>query len=321
MEPDVIQYIIRRLLLMIPTIWLVTLVLFVLIRLTPGDPVQIEFGLEGTDEQIQALREELGLNRPIYVQYADWVSRTVQGDFGRSLRARQPVSDLIAERLPATLELAILSFVLGLAVAMPVGVLSAIYRDSLFAKLTTAFTLAAVAIPGFFVSTMLIFFFTYKWRVVETPRYVPFMENPLVNLRNIILPTIALSYGTAAIYARYIKASVLDVLSQDYLRTARAKGLADRTIYFRHAMRNAMIPTITLVGLALGTLWDGALITERIFNWPGVGRLAFTALVNKDFPVIQAVVLISAITITLGNLVADLLYAVADPRISYVRRR
>ncbi len=314
------QYVIRRLLLMIPTIWLVTLVLFVLIRVTPGDPATIEFGIEGTEEQIAARREELGLNRPMAVQYFDWVGRILRGDFGRSLRARAPVSDQIAERLPATLELALVSFIVGLLIAIPVGVLAAIYRNSWFARVTTVFTLTAVAIPGFFVSTMLIFFFTYKWRVFETPRYVPFTDDPLGNLRNMILPTIALSYGVAAVYARYIRASVLDVLNQDYLRTARAKGLSNRTIYFRHAMRNATIPTITLVGLALGSLWDGALITERIFNWPGVGRLAFSALTNKDYPVIQAIVFISAITITIGNLIADVLYAVADPRISYGRR-
>lgn len=306
---------------MVPTVWAVTLVLFILIRVTPGDPVAIEFGLEGTPEQIEAYREELGLNRPIILQYLDWVWRVAQGDFGRSLRARQPVSDLIRERLPATLQLATLAFVVGLAVAIPLGVYAAVYRDSVFAKLLTGFTLASLAVPSFFVSTMLVYFLTYKWRIVETPRYVPFNEDPVTNLRNIFLPALALSYGTAAIYTRFVRSSVLEVLNQDYIRTAHAKGLAARTVIARHALRNSLIPTITLVGLALGTLWDGALITERIFNWPGVGRLAFTALVNKDYPVLQAVVFISALSIMLGNLLADIGYALADPRISYVRRR
>lgn len=315
------RYVVRRLLLMVPVVWVVTLVLFVLIRVTPGDPVQIEFGIEATEEQIAARRQELGLNRPVYVQYGDWVQRMFRGDFGRSLRAREPVATLIRERLPATLQLAVLAFAVGLAVAVPLGTLAAIYRDSWFSRLVTAFSLTSIAVPGFFFSTMLIFFFTYKWRIVETPRYVPFTEEPLTNLRNLLLPVIALSHGTIAIYTRYIRASVDDVLGQDYIRTARAKGLAEWTVVFRHALRNAMIPSITLIGLAIGSLWDGALITERIFNWPGVGRLAFTALANKDYPVVQAVVFISAVSFTLANLLADLMYALADPRISYVRRR
>jgi peptide/nickel transport system permease protein len=317
----VTQYIVRRLLLMVPTVWAVTLVLFVLIRLTPGDPVQIEFGLDSTPDQIVALREELGLNRPVVVQYADWVGRILRGDFGRSLRARQPVGDLISERLPATLELALLAFVSGLVVALPLGVFAAVYRESIFAKLVTSFTLASLAIPNFFISTMLIYFFTYRWRVVETPRYVAFADDPLVNLRNIILPVFALGHITAVVYARFIRSSVVEVLSQDYIRTAHAKGLAERTVIARHALRNALIPTITLVGLALGVLWDGALITERIFNWPGVGRLAFTAIQNKDYPVVQAIVFISAISIMIGSLLADIGYAIADPRISYGHRR
>ena len=315
------QYIIRRLIAMIPTVWAVTLVLFILIRITPGDPVQIEFGQEATQEQIEALREELGLNRPVYQQYLDWVGRMFTGDFGRSIRQRQPVSQLIKERLPATLQLAVLAYVLGLLVSIPLGTLAAIYRDTLFARLVTIFTLGSIAIPGFFFSTMLIFFLTYKWRLFETPRYVPFTEDPVKNLKNIILPAIALSHGTIAVYTRFVRSSVLEVLSQDYIRTARAKGLAEWTVVFRHALRNAMIPTITLAGLALGSLWDGALITERIFNWPGVGRLAFSGITNKDYPVVQSVVFISVVSYTVANLVADLLYAVADPRISYVRRR
>ena len=315
------QYIIRRLLAMIPTVWAVTLVLFILLRITPGDPIQIEFGQEATPEQIESLREELGLNRPVYIQYLDWMGRMFQGDFGRSIRQRQPVSQLIKERLPATLQLAVLAYVLGLLVSIPLGTLAAIYRDTLFARIVTIFTLGSIAIPGFFFSTMLIFFLTYKWRVFETPRYVPFTEDPVQNLKNIILPAIALSHGTIAVYTRFVRSSVIEVLNQDYIHTARAKGLAEWTVVFRHGLRNAMIPTITLAGLALGSLWDGALITERIFNWPGVGRLAFSGITNKDYPLVQSVVFISVVSYTLANLVADLLYAVADPRISYVRRR
>ena len=315
------QYIIRRLIFMIPVIWAVTVVLFWLIRVTPGDPVQIEFGIEGTPEQVEAKRKELGLDRPIYIQYADWVRRMFTGDFGRSIRARRPVSEEIGERLQATLELAVLAFLVGLIVSIPLGTLAAIYRNSLFAKIVTVLTLASVAIPGFFFSTMLIFFFTYKWRIVETPRYVPFQDDPAANLRNIILPVFALSHGAIASFTRYVRSSVLEVLSQDYIRTARAKGLSEVTVVFRHALRNAMIPSITLIGLSIATLWNGAFITERIFNWPGVGRYAVSALLNKDYPVAQAIVFLSTMSYVIANLLVDVTYAAVDPRISYVRRR
>jgi peptide/nickel transport system permease protein len=314
-------YIIRRLLAMVPTVFLVTLVLFILLRLTPGDPVANEFGLEVEPEIYEARREELGLNRPIPVQYVDWVSRMARGDFGRSIRARQPVIDEIKERLPATLELAGLAFILSVVISVPLGTLTAVYPNTLFAKLTTTFTLAAIAIPGFFFSTMLVFFFTYKWRIVETPHYVPFTEDPITNLRNVVLPVIALALGPTAVFARFIRSSVLEALGQDYIRTARAKGLTHWNVVFQHAFRNAMIPSITLIGGSLALLWTGAFITERIFNWPGIGRLSVNALLNRDYPMIQAVIFLVAISICVGNLLVDILYGVADPRISYVRRR
>jgi peptide/nickel transport system permease protein len=168
---------------------------------------------------------------------------------------------------------------------------------------------------------MLVFFFTYKWRIFETPRYVPFLEDPITNLQNLILPVIALSIGLVAIWTRFIRSSVLESLGQDYIRTARAKGLTQWSVVFQHAFRNAMIPAITLMSTSLAFLLTGSFITERIFNWPGIGRLSITALVNRDFPMIQAVIFLTAISLCVANLLADILYAVADPRISYVRRR
>lgn len=314
-------YLIRRVLLLIPVFFIVTSVVFVMMRLTPGDPVQVEFGLEVTPELLEAKRAELGLDRPIVVQYLDWVGRMLQGDFGRSLRAREPVGDLIKERLPATLELAVLAFAVGLAVAVPWGIFAAIHRHSRFATATTIITYASIAVPGFFFSSMLVFLFTYKFRVFETPRYVPFFEDPLTNLTNIILPVIALSHTTTAFYTRFIRSSVLDVLGQDYIRTARAKGLREFNVVFRHALRNALIPSVTLIGLTIPTLWGGAIITERIFNWPGMGRLAFTALFNRDYPVTQAIVVLSVFSVMAGTLLVDIAYTFVDPRISHVRRK
>jgi peptide/nickel transport system permease protein len=315
------QYIIRRVLLTVPVLWAVTLVLFVLIRITPGDPVLIEFGLEASQDQLEARREELGLNRPLPIQYVDWLQRMLQGDFGKSLRERRPVADMIWERLPATLELQGLALVLAVMIAVPLGTLSALKPKSLLAKTITASTLASIAVPGFFFGTVLIFLFTYKLRLFETPRYVPFTEDPLTNLSNLVLPVIVLSHVPVAIYTRFIRASVLEALGQDYIRTARAKGLDELRLVTRHALRNALIPIVTFIGLSLGGLWTGAFIIERIFNWPGIGRLATTALLNKDYPIAQAIVFISIITFALANLLVDILYAVLDPRIHHGNRR
>jgi peptide/nickel transport system permease protein len=314
-------YLIRRVLLLIPVFFIVTTTVFVFMRLTPGDPVQVEFGLEATPEILEAKREELGLNRPIVVQYLDWVNRMLHGDFGRSLRAREPVGDLILERIPATLELMVLAFALGLMIAIPWGILAAIYRHSWFATATTVITYASIAVPGFFFSSMLVFLFTYKFRIFETPRYVPFFEDPITNLSMIILPVIALAHTTTAFYTRFIRSSVLDVLGQDYIRTARAKGLHEFKVVFRHALRNALIPSITLIGLTIATLWGGAIVTERIFNWPGMGRLAYTALLNRDYPVTQAFVVLSVFSVMAGTLLVDIAYTFVDPRISHVRRK
>lgn len=314
------SYIVNRVLATIPVLIIVTLVLFILLRITPGDPVQIEFGLDLAPEQVELIRHDLGLDRPIFVQYGDWVSRMFQGDFGRSLRARRPVADEIWERLPATLELQLLAFLVAIGIAVPLGTLAAIKRDSWFATLTTSFTLGSIAVPGFFVGTLAIFFLTYKVRVFETPHYVAFTDDPYLNLKNIILPVLVLSHTGIAIYTRYIRSSVLDALGQDYIRTARAKGLHEWTVVSRHALRNAMIPAITLLGLSIATLWTGAFITERIFNWPGVGRLATNALLNKDYPMVQAVIFLVTLSYAGANLLVDIAYAFVDPRIKYGRR-
>ncbi len=291
-----------------------------LIQLTPGDPVAIQFGIDADQSQIDARREELGLNRPLYVQYVDWLQRMGTLDFGQSIRARQPVKDIIVDRFPATLELAAIALALGIAIAIPLGTLAAVYRDSAFATVVSTFTLASVAIPNFFVGTMIVFFFTYKFRIVETPHYVPITESPLTNLRNVILPALAISHATVALYTRFIRSAMLDELGKDYVRTAKAKGLKDRTIVLRHALRNGLIPSVTLLGLALFTLWEGAVVTERVFNWPGVGRLILTSITNKDAPVIQAIVFIAALSVLLGNLAVDIAYGFLDPRISVVSR-
>jgi peptide/nickel transport system permease protein len=315
------SYVVRRVILTIPVLFLVTTALFVLIRVTPGDPILIQYGIEATPDQVEAIRADLGLDRPIVVQYFEWLGNMLSGDFGHSIRSGRPVTEEIWERLPATIEMQMLAFTLAVGVAVPLGAFAALKRRSPFASVTSSFTMAFIAIPGFFVSTMLVFFFTYKFRIFEQPRYVPLTQNPIENLRNLVLPVLALSLSAIAVYTRFVRASVLEALSQDYVRTARAKGLREWQVLTRHALRNALIPMITLFGLSVATLWTGAFITERIFNWPGVGRLATTALVNKDYPVVQTIVFMITISYVVANLLVDIVYAAADPRIRYDSRR
>ena len=311
------RYIARRLLLTVPVVWAVTLVLFCLLRLTPGDPIRNQFGLDAPPEQVESARESLGLNRPIAVQYLDWTAHMFQGDFGHSIQSGRPVADEIRERLPATLELQLVAFVIAIGVALPLGTLSAVKQGSRISTAASAWTLVSLSLPGFFVGTMLVYLFTFKFRLFETPRYVPFTEDPVANLSNLVLPALALSYAGVAFYARFIRASVLDVLDQPYIRTARSKGLRPWTVVTRHALRNALIPVITLIALSLATLWTGAFIMERIFNWPGIGRLGTQALMSQDYPVVQALVFLVAIAYAVANLLADIAYTWADPRVRY----
>lgn len=314
-------YILRRLLMMIPVAFFASLILFILLQLTPGDPVRIQLGEQVTPENEAALRKELGLDQPMPVQYARWLGRVVQGDFGKSLRNRAPVREEITSRLPATLQLGLASFVLALAVAVPLGILSAIFRRSPLGFFATAFTQIGVSLPNFFFGLVLIYFIAAKLRWVPPGGYTPFSDDPAAFFKRLILPAITLSLFGAATQTRFIRSGLLDTLHQDYIRTARAKGLAEYTVIARHALRNSLIPSVTLLGLQVGAILEGAFITETIFAWPGVGRLAVQALGARDYPVVQATVLMAVFAFMFANLVVDLAYAYLDPRISYARRR
>ena len=306
---------------MVPVVLLVTIALFALIRLTPGDPIRDEYGLEVTPELYQARRHQLGLDRPLVVQYLDWLKRLAQLDFGRSLSSSRPVKSVVFERFPATLELTTTAFIAGLAIAAVLGTLSAVYDRTIFSAAVNGFGLAAVSLPAFFFATLLVYFVQFRWRLLPLPGYVPFDRQPLENLRLLVLPAIALSYSALGLPTRLIRVNVLEALQQDYIRTARAKGLSRLQVVFRHSLRNALLPSVTLLGLTVATLWQGAFVIETIFNWPGMGRLALQSLRARDYPVVQAIVLLSALSFSLANLAVDLLYARLDPRISYVARR
>jgi peptide/nickel transport system permease protein len=317
---SVTGYILRRLLMMIPVALLASVILFVLLKLTPGDPVQIQLGERITPENYAALRKELGLDEPMPVQYARWVQHVAQGDFGKSLRNRRPVRDEIVERLPATIQLGVAAFVLALLVAFPLGILAAVFRRSPIGFAATAFTQVGVSLPGFFYGLVLIYFFAARLQILPPGGYVPFAEDPGEWFKRLILPALTLSLLGAAVQTRFIRSGLLDTLHQDYIRTARAKGLAEWRVIGRHALRNALIPSVTLLGLQVGAILEGAFITETIFAWPGVGRLAVQAIGARDYPIVQAVVLIAVFAFMIANLIVDVAYAYLDPRISYARR-
>jgi ABC-type dipeptide/oligopeptide/nickel transport system permease component len=310
-------YVLRRLALMVPVALLVTVICFTLLRLSPGDPVLAYAGEERDPASLAQLRHSLGLDQPLPAQYAAWLSRAVRGDLGRSIRTRQPVGEAILERLPATLELGGAALILSVTVALVVGTLSALKRNSAVDLLATGFTLAGVSLPGFFLGILLILIFALVLRLFPPGGYVPFVEDPAGNLRRLVLPAVTIATASLAVNLRQVRSSLLDVLDQDYVRTARAKGLRESGVIGGHALKNALIPVITLVGLQVGAIIEGALITETIFFWPGVGRLAVDSINGRDYPVVQAIVLLSALSFMASTLLVDVLYAWLDPRISY----
>jgi peptide/nickel transport system permease protein len=304
---------------MVPVAFLVTIIIFVLVRMAPGDPVLTYAGEERDPEQLEKIRQSLGLDQPLPVQYVLWLGRAAQGDFGRSIRTRQPVADAIWERLGATLELGLAAVLLSSTVSLVVGTISALKRNSWVDILATGVTLGGVSLPNFFLGLVLILIFGLALRMFPPGGYVPFTQDPLGNLQRLILPAVTLATASLAVNLRQVRSSLLDVLAQDYVRTARAKGLRQHAVIVGHALKNALIPVVTLVGLQVGAVVEGALITETIFFWPGVGRLAVDSIGGRDYPVVQAIVLVSALSFMLTTLLVDILYGWLDPRISYGR--
>jgi peptide/nickel transport system permease protein len=315
----VITYILRRLLLMIPVAFLVTIGVFALARLSPADPVLVFAGEERDPVSLAEIRTQLGLDQPVPVQYVAWLSRAVQGDLGRSFQNRQQVSEAIIERLPATFQLGVAALLISVTFALVIGILSAVKRNSVVDLLSTSVTLMGVSFPSFFLGIVLILLFAYvvPGRIFPPGGYVPFTTDAGENLRRLVLPAVTLASVSLAVNLRQVRSSLLDVFGQEYVRTARAKGLRERTVIVRHALKNALIPVVTLVGIQIGAIIEGAVITETIFSWPGVGRLVVQAIPSNDYPVVQGVVLVSAFSFMLSTLLVDVLYAWIDPRISY----
>src|SRR5919202_3891322 len=296
------RYIVRRILLMVPVAFLVTVIAFLLLRLSPGDPVLIFAGEERDPAVLAQIRTSLGLDQPLPLQYVAWIGHVAQGDFGRSIRTRQRVSEAIIERLPATLELGAAALLLSATVALSVGTLSAIKRNSGVDLLATGFAIGGVSLPNFFLGLVLILVFSLVFRLLPPGGYAAFVQDPGDNLRRLILPMITLATAGMAENLRQTRSSMLDVLGQDYIRTARAKGLPQATLVSRHALKNALIPVVTLLGIRVGEIIAGAIVTESVFSWPGVGRLVVDSIGGGDDPAAQAVALLSSLSFIVSTL-------------------
>lgn len=284
----------------------ISLASFLMLHLT-GDPAIAILGPDYTEEALQQLHVELGLDRPLVVQYLDFLGKAIQGDFGESTRYRQPALDLFMERVPATLELTLASLLVSIVVGMTIGVLAAVFRNSGLDTVVRAGALIGQAIPGFFLGILAIIIFGAKLHWLPT--------GGRGSILHLVLPAISLGTYYAAITARFVRGSMLDVLSSDYIRTARAKGLSKVHVVMRHALRNSLVGVVTLIGLQLGNLLGGAVVIETVFSWPGVGRLAVQAIYARDFPLVQVIIMIAAFIFVVVNLITDLTYRVLDPRI------
>ena len=312
-------YIVKRLLQMIPVVILVTMMVYSLILLMPGDPITAMIGRGEVldEEQIEILRHKLGLDKPIPIQYAMWVSRAVRGDFGRSTLTQRRVIDEIKVRLPVTLEVGFFAMLFSALIAIPVGIISSTRRGSKLDIASTVLTISGVAMPEFFLGIILILVFGVTLGWLPTNGFVSVFKDPIEGFRHLCLPIFSLSLVIAATNMRQTRSAMLEVLVQDYVRTARAKGLAERIVIWIHALRNALLPVVTLMGLQIGRIFGGAVIIETLFAIPGMGRLIVGSILLRDFPVVQASILIVICTVLLANLLTDLLYAYLDPRIRY----
>jgi len=309
------RLVVHRLAATVPVLLLVTLGVFALLHLTPGDPIDTMMA-ESADPAVKAhLRRELGLDRPIYVQYAHWMGRVMRGDLGRSIRNGEPVIENVSRRLRPSLQLALLAMTVSVLIAFPVGIVSAVRQNTAADRVGTTFALFGICMPNFLLALLLIFVFGVTLRWLPISGYVDPLEEGWDGLRSLVLPACTLGLALAAVITRTLRSSLLEALGEDYVRTARAKGLSEWAVICGHVLKNAMIPVVTVLGLQLGTLIGGAVITEYVFALPGVGRLVVDAVFARDYPLVQGVILLIAVGFIVSNLLVDLLYGWLDPRI------
>lgn len=310
-----LRFIARRLLLTIPVLLAMSIFVFLMIRLVPGDPVRTMLGFRATDENVAVVRAALGLDRPIWEQYGAWLGGVLRFDLGQDFISRAPLTTLLAERLPVTLELTVLAMGLALLVGIPAGVLAAT-RGRATGRAANAFVIAGISIPDFWLGIMLVLLFAGTLGLLPPSGYTPFVEDPIGNLRYMALPVLTLAVGEAAYILRTTRAAMEETLASPYVAFLRAKGISERRIVYSHALRNASIPILTVVGIQFGVLLGGAIVVETLFALPGVGRLIVTAINQRNYPVIQAGILVVAALFIVVNLVTDLLYGALDPRLA-----
>lgn len=301
------KYIIRRLLLLIPVMLGVTFLVFTIMHFTPGDPAKLILGESAQPEQVEALREEMGLNEPFLVRYVKYIAKSITGDFGRSYATKRPVFQEVFSRFPATLRLTTAAMLLAVLIGIPIGIISATKQYTITDSVTMILALIGVSMPVFWLGLMLILLFSVRWGILPS--------GGSETLKHLILPAFTLGISSAAIITRMTRSSMLEVIRQDYIRTARSKGVAEKVVINKHALKNALIPVVTVVGLQFGSLLGGAVLTESVFSWPGVGRLMVDSIRKKDTPMVLASVIFISVTFSFVNLFVDVLYAYIDPRI------
>ncbi len=312
-----LDFIARRLVAIVPVLTVVAVLIFMMLRLTPGDPAAVIAGDNATSDQIAAIREKLGLELPIWQQFGIWIGDILRGNFGESFFFKKTVAELIAQRIEPTVALATCTLIFAVAVAVPIGVMAAYRQGSLFDRSVMAFSVMGFSVPGFVIGYCLIYVFAIELGWLPVQGYVRIGVNFWQFLERMVLPSLTLSVGFIALIARITRASVLEVLNEDYIRTARAKGLSSRVVLMRHALRNAAVPILTVIGIGIALLMGGAVVTESVFGLPGLGRLTVEAVLSRDFPTIQTVILLFSVIYVFINLLIDISYTLFDPRIRY----
>jgi len=311
----VLEFLIQRATISVVTLCVISLVVFTGVRMIPGDPARVMAGTDADAAGLEEVREKYGLKDPIVVQYLRWAGLALRGDLGESIRTRESVARMVAKKLPITIELACFSLLIAVGIAIPAGVVAAVRRNTVWDVLASGASLCGVSIPNFWLGIVLILFFSVRLGWLPASGFVPFWESPVANLERMLMPSFVLGTALAAVLMRQTRNSMIEVLSADYIRTAYSKGLAGRVVVFRHAVRNSLIPVVTILGLQMGALMSGAVVTEQIFVVPGFGRLIVEAVFTRDYPLVQGVVLITASSYVLINLLVDVSYSILDPRI------
>ena len=314
-------YLLRRLLQLLPTLLTASILIFFIIALAPGDPAAMRLGPEATQEEIQNERERLGLDQPLPIRYAIWMGDVLSLNLGRSLYTNRPVTELIGEAFPKTVELSLTALIVSLLIGIPLGIWAALHKDQWPDTLITGFNALGLAIPSFWLGILVILFFSVQTRLLPPSGAGPAELGFPANFRYLIMPVATIAISNLSVFSRFMRSALIDVLSEDFIRTARAKGLSEWLVIARHALKNALIPIVTIVGIQFGILLGGAVVTESVFAYPGIGRLTVTDILNRDYPVVQATLMLVVLIFLIANTLVDLLYGYLDPRVRLERSR